>query len=209
MLSRILVLLFAAALVWPATKKIVGSGRGENQDIILNITVYADADSVKEVIGEEMGGHYIVAKVEVQPKYGKEVSIDRDDFVLHTFKNGDRSGPMAPNQIAGGGALVLNGVNESVGEGSVPKRRWSIGGMGAGVASTGGPVRDPNAVKATVEDSDKESPLKKVLEDKQLPAGKLEKPISGLLYFPMERQKLKDLQMIYGAKETRIEIHFK
>jgi hypothetical protein len=51
--------------------------------------------------------------------------------------------------------------------------------------------------------------LKKVLEDKILPEGKLEKPVSGLLYFPMEKQKLKDLQMVFGAKETRIDLHFK
>src|ERR1051326_9046634 len=47
MLSRVLVILFAGSLVWAGAKRITGSGRGENQDIILNVTVYSDPESVK------------------------------------------------------------------------------------------------------------------------------------------------------------------
>jgi hypothetical protein len=210
MLSRIFIPLLAASLVWCAAKKITGSGRGENQDLILNITVYADAESVKEVVGDDMGGHYIVAQVNVQPKYGKEITIDRDDFVLRTDKNGERTRPMAPNQIAGSGALVITGLKEGVGEGSEPRRGWSMGGpIGVGSGGSTSTASDPGKVKATMEHSDKENPLKAVLDQKQLPDGKLEKPITGLLYFPLERQKLKELELIYGAKETRIAIRFK
>ena len=74
------------SLIWGAAKKITGSGRGENQDLILNVTVYADTESVKEVVGDDMGGHYVVAQVNVQPKYGKEITIDRDDFISRTRK---------------------------------------------------------------------------------------------------------------------------
>jgi hypothetical protein len=209
MLSRIFICLLAASLVWGAAKKITGSGRGENQDLILNVTVYADTESVKDVVGDDMGGHYVVAQVNVQPKYGKEITIDRDDFALRTDKNGERTRPMAPNQIAGRSALVITGMKEGVGQGSEPKHGWSMGGIGmGGGASTGAPP-DPSKVKATMEQNEQDNPLKAVLDKKQLPDGKLEKPIGGLLYFPLEGQKLKDLELLYGAKETRIAIRFK
>lgn len=210
MFSRIFVFVLAASLVWSAAKKITGAGRGENQDLILAITVYGDPESVKEIVGDDLGGHYVVAQVNVQPKYGKEIVIDRDDFVLRTDSNGERTRPMAPNQIAGNSALVLTQTKESLGQGSEPRRGWSIGGgpigMGTGGAKSGG---ESKGGPATMQESDKENPLKKVLQEKMLPEGKLEKPVSGLLYFPLEGQKLKQLEVIYGAKETRIAIRFK
>ena len=42
-----------------------------------------------------------------------------------------------------------------------------------------------------------------------LPEGKTDKSVSGLLYFPMEKQKMKDLELLYGGKENRISLRFK
>ena len=212
MLSRIFLSLVALSLAGAADKRITGSGRGENEDLILNVTVYADAASVKEVVGDDLGGNFIVAEVKVQPKYGKEITLDRDDFILRTDRNGERSGPMAPSQIAGRSALVITRTQGPGGLGSEPTHGWSIGGgigMGGGGAGSGG-TKEPAEAKATMQQGDKENPLKKVLEQKILPDGKLDKPVSGLLYFPLaEHSKLKQLEMIYGAKETRISIRFK
>ena len=213
MLSRILLALVAVTLAFAAAKKITGSARGENQDLILNVTIYGDPESVKEAVGDDLGGHFIVAEVNVQPKYGKEISIDHDDFVLRTFKNGEKTTPMEPSEIAGRATLVLNGTRETLGEGSEPKRKWSIGGGvgmgGGGMGSGSGSAGRGSTAGATMKEGEKDNPLKKLLEQKILPEGALDKPVTGLLYFPMERQKLKDLELVYGAKETRIEMHFK
>src|SRR5208282_2930435 len=75
--------------------------RGENESVVIAATVYARPEAVKEVVGSDLGGHYIVVAVEVTPRFGKEVAINRDDFVLKTDKDGERSGPFAPSQIAG------------------------------------------------------------------------------------------------------------
>lgn len=209
MLSRIFVFLLAGSLAFSAAKKVTGSGRGENQDLILHVTVYGDPESVKEIVGDDLGGHFIVADVKVEPKYGKEITLDRDDFLLRTDKAGERTRPMAPSQIAGRGSLVVTRTKEGVGQGSEPKRGWSIG-MG-GLGSSGGVSAGPEntGVKAGEDQGEKDNPLKVVLDQKVLAEGKLEKPVSGLLYFPMEGQKLKDLELIFGAKETRIAIRFK
>ena len=50
MLSRIIVLILAATLAFgAANKKITGTARGENQDLILHVTIYADADGTIHV----------------------------------------------------------------------------------------------------------------------------------------------------------------
>ena len=80
-------------------------------------------------------------------------------------------------------------------------------GSGGGVGSSG--EGDTGAVKATMQNGDKENPLKKVLDEKVLPEKKTDQPVSGLLYFPMEKQKMKDLELVYGGKENRISLRFK
>ena len=60
-----------------------------------------------------------------------------------------------------------------------------------------------------MQNGDKENPLKKLLDEKVLPEKKTDQPVSGLLYFPMELQKMKDLELVYGGKENRISLRFK
>ena len=207
-----LLALFLASVICvagaPKDKRVSATARGENNDVILNVTIYLDPASVKEALGDDLGGHYIVAQVKVEPKYTKEIIIDRDDFILRTDKDGDRTKPMAPSQIAGRGSLVLTGVQGPFGQNAERSRGWSIGGMGMG-GGTASTNADPNNVKATMENAEKENPLKKLLEEKVLPEKKIEEPVTGFLYFPLENQKLKDLELIYGPKQNQIRMRFK
>ena len=212
MVPRLLaIFLGSALLVSGAAKKTTATARGENDDVILNVTIYIDSAAVKEALGDDLGGHYIVAQVKVEPKYTKEITIDRDDFILRTDKDGDRTKPMAPSQIAGRGSLVLTGTQGPGGQGAERSRGWSLGGpigMGGGGIGAGGGA-DTSGVKATMENSDKENPLKKLLDAKVLPEKKIEEPVTGFLFFPMENQKMKDLEMLYGGKENRVRMRFK
>jgi hypothetical protein len=199
-------LLPAFLLSAPAKKPTVGSNRGENEDVILSITIYTAPTDVKELIGDDLGGHYIVAEVKVEPKYGKTVDIDRDDFVLHTDVNGEKTTPFAPSQIAGREALIVTQ------EGTKTKKSGimlgGMGGMGGGASPN---TNTPNntGVKVQSPANTPENPLEKTLKEKVLAEGKTDKPISGLLYYPMEKQKLKDLEIRYGMKDKRITVHFK
>jgi hypothetical protein len=212
MAARILALFLLTVLTLSAAaKKNSATARGENEDLILNVTIYIDGEGAREMIGDDLGGHYIVAQVKVEPKYGKDVTIDRDDFQLRTAKDGEKTRPLAPSQIAGRGALVLTRTEGPAGLGAERSKGWSMGGIGmgsgGGVGSSG--EGDKSAVKATMQNGDKENPLKKVLDEKVLPEKKTDQPVSGLLYFPMEQQKMKDLELVYGGKENRISLKFK
>ena len=115
-----LVLLTGLALLLAASdKRIVGSARGENQDLTLQVTLYLDPASVKDLIGSDLGGHFIVADVKIDPKYGKEIEIDRDSFSLRTDKNGEKATPFAPSQIVGKETLVVSQQRIGGNEGSI------------------------------------------------------------------------------------------
>jgi hypothetical protein len=139
----------------------------------------------------------------VEPKYGKTINIDRDDFVLHTDTNGEKVTPFAASQIAGREALIVTqtGAKQS-------KTGVMIGGMGSGMGSGS---NDPGVTQVKVQNpaTVPQNPLEKVLADKILVEQKIDKPASGLLYYPMEKQKLKDLELRYGPQETRITLRFK
>ena len=205
MSARVVALfLLPAFALMGAAKKTSATAKGENEDLILTVTLYIDPADVKQMVGSDLDGHYIMAEVKVDPKYGKDITIDRDDFVLRSDDNGERTTPFAASQIAGRGALVI-----TQGEEKTKKRGWSMGGpvmIGSG-GSGGEDDKDKPAPKMV--NSDAENPLKKVLDAKILPEKKTGQTTSGLLFFPMEKQKMKNLELRYGGQENRITLRFK
>jgi hypothetical protein len=202
----------AAFFLTAADKKVPpATARGENLDLILNVTLYDDPASVKELLGTDLDGHYMVADVKVDPKFGKEILIDRADFVLRTYKDGEKATPFAPSQIAGTGAVILShGKSEGAASpGMVLDGPVVLRGGALGASKPGDSAGEPAKAAPEPESAGKESPLKKLLSEKILPEKKTEQPVSGLLYFPLEKQKRKDLELTYGGRENRITLRFK
>jgi hypothetical protein len=213
MAMRFLALFLGSTLLLvPADKKMPSMARGENLDLVLNVTLYDDPALVKSLLGDDLGGHYIVADVKVDPKYGKDIIIDRDDFVLRTDKDGERTTPFAASQITGKNALTLvqtkgaPAASPGMVLGGPLVLRGSVGD-GDGAADAGKLKEDAKA--DAPEKPKQEDPLKKLLDDKILPERKTSEAVSGLLYFPMEKQKRKDLEIDYGGRENRISLRFK
>jgi hypothetical protein len=199
-------------LVVPAAdKKTTATAKGENDDVMLTVTVYLQPDDIKQLLGNDLGAHFIVCEVKVEPKFGKEVAIDRDDFILRTYKDGEKSKPFAASQIAGSGALVISQAESTKSSGARSPGWTGMGGPmilgGGGGASTGG--MGPTGVKADVKNEAGDNPLKQLLESRILPDKKTTEPVTGLLYFGLGKQKMKDLQLDYGGRENRIALRFK
>jgi hypothetical protein len=215
-MARILALILLPALLLPAANKnSVASGRGENEDLVITATLHIDPADIKQMIGDDLGGHYMVAEIKLEPKYGKDIAVDRDDFTLRTDKDGEKATPYSGSQIAGRGALIIG--QESRNEG-VASPGWT--GVKVPVVRNGGASKKPAEGEKPKAGDDKpapapapeeagENPLKKMLDSKILPEGKTREPIGGLLYFPLEKQKMKDLELVYGGRENRIRIRFK
>ena len=91
---RLFSCLALTALLLPAAPpKTVATAKGENQDLALTVTLYIAPADIQGLVGDDLGGHYIVADVKIEPKYGKEVAIDLDDFQVRTDSNGEKATP--------------------------------------------------------------------------------------------------------------------
>jgi hypothetical protein len=203
--------LMCGALLCGADKK-VPLRSAENGLVEITATAFIDSESVKQALGSDLGGHYIVVEVHLTPKDAAKLAIHLDDFTLRTDKDGERTTPFAPSQIAGKGALVV--TTGAASRGTVmagtpgPPGLGPYGGMGGGVMGSGS--EGATEARATMRSGskDKADPMLEVLKEKILVEKETEAPVSGLLYFPMEKQKMKDLELIYTTPEGKLHLRF-
>ncbi|MEX2262751.1 MAG: hypothetical protein WD696_12415 [Bryobacteraceae bacterium] len=188
------------------------------------VAVTASVLSLKDVaaaLGSDLGGYFVVVQVSVEPRSGAPLPVYRDDFLLRTDRDGEKSTPFAPSQIAGSGAMVISSTGEGgavMGDSRGPvwggypgstDRPRRMGGDGGVIGNSGG-AGTARASLTTME-TGKENPLLAALADKILPEDKeCKEEISGLLYFPMEpKQKLKHLELIYTTPAGKLNLRFR
>lgn len=199
-------------------KTATSHGASDRMEIIA--TVHANKSAVKQILGDEMNGYIYVVEILIKPRVEEGVKIDRDDFQLLMTDDGQKTKPFAPAQLTGTGGLVIKsqkGPSSGImGQNNGPV--WS------GPVGTGGPMRLPGngggigngttqIETPTVEENDKKekvNPMKKVLEDKELPAGEIKVDTKGLLYFPVDgKHKTKNIVLLYRGLGGRIDVEFK
>ena len=208
MLRILAVALLLAAALCAGKPKTTGPFKNENQSVEISATPILDREQIKQMVGSDLDGHYILVNVTVTPKFGSQIDVHRDDFMLKTDKDGERTAPFVASQIAGKGALV---VTERSASGSTGGPQFGSpydypaysGGVG------GGPTQITEAQAKMQTGTKADSPLMKVLNEKMLPEKKSDGPVSGLLYFPMEKQKQKDLELIYNTPDGKLTLRFR
>jgi hypothetical protein len=216
--KRTAVFLLAVLPLLAAKKPAVG--QGENESVKLHAKVYTDKELIREVVGSDLDGHYVVVEVQATPRFGKELDVHRDDFLLRTDRDGERSTPFAPSQIAGRGSLVISQRGGGGGgvmaddrgpiwggyPGSTDRPR-RLGGEGSVVGNAGGQAESRADMNTGAKDKD--NPLLVTLRDKSLPEKKTAEPVGGLLYFPLGKQKVKDLELIYSSPTGKVSVRFR
>jgi hypothetical protein len=215
-MGKSMFLLVALAATLAAADKGPPTATAANDQLALQATLYVGKDAVREQIGSDLGGYFILVKLEATPKGGKPLAVGPDDFLMRSFKDGQKSGAFAPTQIAGRAALV---VGSGAGGSVVSERRGpSWGGIGGPPRQmpVGGPTlgnTESNApATATVVTGDKKKPdpLLDALKKKILPTTTTSQPVSGLLYFSLEgKHKAKDLVLQYDGPAGRMKIQFR
>jgi hypothetical protein len=174
-----------------------------NAMVEMTATLYADKESIQQLLGSDLGGYYVVVEVRLAPKNDEKIKVYRDDFQLKTDRDGEKSKPFSPSQIAGRGALIVT-PSSSEGHG---------GGLGIGLGGFGmgsGTEAVTNSSKMDKGSKNKANPMLGVLNEKVLPEKETDQPISGLLFFPMEpKQKNKDLQLTYAGPGSKLMLRFK
>src|SRR5258708_6155235 len=92
------------ALAFAAGKKIP-LHTTSNDLVELTATAVLDRDEIRNLLGNDLDGHYIVLQVQIAPQDDKKVNVILHDFRLMTDKDGERAYPFTPSQIAGQGAM--------------------------------------------------------------------------------------------------------
>ncbi len=218
-----LVLLIAAVVCCAADKKTRPTGEAGNDIVDIYATPILDKDQIKDAIGAELPAGIIAILVKVVPKGDDSLSVSKDDFQIISHKDGQRSGPFGPSQIAGSSTMVISTVNQAGGMyggnpngpvwGGIPGtmgRPRQMGGDGGAAGSGGGTVTEAQAKTTSGSaEKDKQNPLLAILDKKMLVDKETKEPVSGYLYFPLEgKQKLKDIELIYKGPAGRLIVPF-
>src|SRR5262249_42478233 len=113
-LRRILpVLLLAAFILQAKDKKAVNELSADT--VNLSGKLYLDPEAVKQLVGNDLGGHYIVVQMTVTPKGDKPLNVQLSDFQLFSEGDGDRSQPSTPAEVAASDSLVLKRGQSGIG----------------------------------------------------------------------------------------------
>jgi len=213
--------MFACAMLEAADKKAL-LGRYSNEFIELEATAAPDLNSVHDLLGRDVPD-LVVVKMKIRVKTEKPLAIDLDDFTLRSDKDGQRSQPFLPGQLAGRGGLVVKreslgggtsvGRNPGPGWGGIPGtggRPQQLPGNGGGIGNSAANETDTKVTETEAEKEKKENPLLAVLKEKLMPTGEIADSTSGLLYFQMEgKHKIKDLELVYKGPAGRFQMRFK
>ena len=197
--------LFAVALF--AADKKLPIEENSNDQLAINASAILDRDQIKQELGSDPGADIVVVRVTLRAVSDKPVKVSHDDFLLISDKDGQRSEPYEPGQIAGADSLTVTPTGMKKGS-----TRPSFGGMiGLGGGGIGNASATPTPdVKVEAQHDDKQNPLLEILAQKILPEKEFTESLSGLLYFQIVgKVKLKDLELRYKGPAGRLALRFK
>jgi len=191
------------------------TAQAANDKIIIKAILYADRASLRQEVGSDLGGYYTVVRVEITARTQDPLVISPDDFLLRSLRDGQRSGPLAPSQIAGRGTLVVSSkgggglMAENPGPvwGGWPGPPRRLGGESAVVGNA-----SESTPQASAQDAPKgaEDPLLATLKAKALPGGTHTGSTAGLLYFLLEgRHKPSQLELLYEGPAGKLGLRFR
>ncbi len=201
MKTAILVLL-AAVMAFAGEKKLP-AGEGQNEAVGLQATVLDD-DHLQQIFSSDFSRMFVVVEVTLSPKGGKALDVRLDDFLLRSEQSGEHTGPLLAAQIGGEGGIVVKRPDAA-------KRRGGFGGGFGGIMMGGGgnPGPPPEQAKVEAKDDRESDPLLFMLKRKILNEKSVTEPVTGLLFFPMEKEKPKNLALVYTTPAGKLRFKFK
>jgi hypothetical protein len=183
---------FAIALalsgVLLAADKKSPTGSGEDESVALSATILSP-DQVREAVGTSFDNDFTVLEIHLTPKGGKPYTVHLEDFILRSEATGDHSGPFVASQIAGAGALNI-------------ERKY-------GNRENPDSPRPLESTKLEMKDDEKANPALDALKKKILAEKVVSGPVSGLLFFPLSKEKPKHLVLSYKSPQSHLRLSFK
>jgi hypothetical protein len=164
-------------------------GHGEDESVAITATLVGP-EQLRDAFATDFNNNYTVLEVRVAPKGDKPYLVHLDDFILRSESSGEHSGPfLVASQIAGAGALVV-------------ERTY---GHKANVDSP----RPIEGTKVEMKDDAKADPALDALKKKMLSEKTVTEPVSGLLFFPLAKEKPRNLILSYKTPQGKLRLSFK
>jgi hypothetical protein len=208
------ILLFAIS-AWLSVFAASAAGSGEWKteklaDAEFKVRLVLDPAEITEVLGSDLDMDYILVEIEVRPLYNSKVNVRRENFVLRSRRDNERSSADTPDRIAGETVLIVGEgrartgsgifgqetgtvIGGTPGTGTQPRR---IPGQGGSFGNSGG-SETTTSVKA---DKRETTSLLDRLIELELPMGETQVPVRGYLYFAVSaKQKQKHLELGYDG----------
>jgi hypothetical protein len=212
----------ALAFAGAAKKNTPVKSEAGNETVNIYATLLADKDHIREALGAELPAGIVAVQVSVAPRGEEALNISRDDFQIISHKDGQRSGPFVPSQIAGSATLVVRSGSQGGGMysgnpnapvwGGIPGtmgRPRQIGTGDGGAIGAGGGSETETTARQASDPKQKDNPLLTLLEQKMLPDKETNETVNGFLYFPLDgKHKPKHLELIYNGPAGRLFVDF-
>jgi hypothetical protein len=216
---RILWIGFFLCLTAFAADKPAPVVRGENTLFAVEAKLFKDRDEVQKLLGEDIEKGIIALEITITPKGTEPMKLWREDFIVRSDKDGQKSEPYDPGQIASGSVLTLVYTSEGGGAhaqesgpvwggvpGTQPMRLPGDGG-GFGNAASVERISGSNSTEAK---DDSTNELLKQLRETQLKEGEISGPETGLLFYPLEgKHKDRQIWLHYTGEGGKIDLQFR
>jgi hypothetical protein len=206
------ILLLSASVALVADQKQLPNQAGNDALDVQGTVLMAPADIRQALGGNDLAGPgvdpgTIVVRLKVIPKSPKAIRVGPADFTLLSRKDGQRSPALAPNQVAGGGSVLVvrAAANQPGGDGTT-----AGGPVWGGVSTRKVSPSSDGAAPAVKQGDSAGSPIMAVLAQYILPDKEIKTPVEGLLYFSIDHKlKPKDLSLIYDGEGGKLVVDFK
>ena|SRR5579884_2802929 len=201
--------LLVFALETSAADKQLPVGRSSDDKVEIQADLILGPEQVREAVGPsiagaDLGGNFVGVRVTIRPLSDAPVKVWRDDFMMLSDKDGQRSQPFGPTQIAGAGAMIIKmKQGQTVGTDTDHRPVWSGGIGGLGMGTPGTAPETTAQVQMKDEKKKTDTPLLEVLREKILPEETtLSEPRTALLFFEIDgKVKAKNLALFYKTQD--------
>ena len=153
-------------------------GQVEDESVAITATILSP-EQLKQAVGSDFDNNYTVLDVRIAPKGGKPYLVHLDDFILRSEASGEHSGPFLGRRADRGRRRA----------GSRTQLRKQVESRFS--------ARHRRAPKSQMKDDDKANPALDALKKKMLSEKTVSEPVSGLLFFPLTKEKAKNLILSY------------
>lgn len=196
-----------------------GVAQGECEKIAVEAKLYKDHQDVAALLGPDIEEGIVAVEVTIRPKNGEPFHVYRDDFMIRSDKDGQKSKPYDPGQIASasvlrvtyteqGGAAIQGEDRGPVWGGWGGQRPGRLPGNSGGVGNSAS-VETPEHTSVDEGDQKKDNPLLMMLRQRCLAEEEVTAPATGLLYFPLSgNHKIKHIWLHYRGDGGKLDLQF-